>query len=79
MFEYIPQNICAKKIVFNIENGYLSDVQFTSGCHGNLQAIGKLVNGMNVQDVIDRLEGITCGHRSTSCPDQLAVALKKFI
>ena len=63
-------------ICFDLEDGKVKNVQFLGGCNGNLKGIGQLVEGMNVDDVIARLEGTTCGMKKTSCPDQLAQALK---
>ncbi|MDD6315604.1 MAG: TIGR03905 family TSCPD domain-containing protein [Clostridia bacterium] len=76
IYQYTPAGICARSITINVENGMVTDVQFVGGCNGNLKGIGSLVRGMRVEDVIARLEGITCGPKSTSCPDQLAKALK---
>ena len=76
IYQYTPAGICARSITINVENGMVTDVQFAGGCNGNLKGIGSLVRGMRVEDVIERLEGITCGPKSTSCPDQLAKALK---
>ncbi len=64
------------QIIFDIEEGKVHNLHFIGGCNGNLQGIGKLVEGMNVDEVIARVEGISCGGRPTSCPDQLARALK---
>ena len=66
-------------ISFEIEDGKLKNVQFLGGCNGNLKGIGSLVDGMDVQTVIERLEGTKCGMKPTSCPDQLAKALKEAI
>ncbi len=74
-YEYKPSGTCAGKIVLDIENGIVENVRFIGGCHGNTQGISKLVEGMSVDEVITRLEGIRCGMKSTSCPDQLAKAL----
>ena len=63
-------------ILFDLEDGKVKNVQFMGGCNGNLKGIGQLVEGMDVDDVIARLEGTTCGMKKTSCPDQLAQALK---
>ena len=63
-------------IYFDIDDNKVKNVQFLGGCNGNLKGIGQLVEGMNVDDVIARLEGTTCGMKKTSCPDQLAQALK---
>lgn len=77
MKEYKTEGVCSRKIEFNIEDGILKDVAFTSGCNGNLQGISRLVEGMKIEDVISKLEGIKCGQRNTSCPEQLAKALKQ--
>lgn len=75
-FEYKTQGTCSQRIFFDIEDGKVKNVQFLGGCNGNLKGIGSLVEGMDVEDVIARLEGTTCGLKVTSCPDQLAKALK---
>lgn len=75
-FEYQTKGTCSRSILFDVEDGKVKNVQFIGGCHGNLQGIGKLVEGMEIDDVISRIEGIHCGMKSTSCPDQLAQALK---
>lgn len=76
-YEYKTRGTCSQKIFFDIEDGKVSNVQFIGGCNGNLKGIGALVEGMNIEDVISRLEGTTCGMKSTSCPDQLVKALKE--
>ena len=76
-FESKTKGTCSQRIFFRIEDGKVYDVEFLGGCNGNLQGIGKLVEGMEVDEVISRLEGIHCGMKPTSCPDQLANALKK--
>lgn len=76
-FEYKTKGTCSQKIFFDVEDGKVHNVQFLGGCNGNLKGIGSLVEGMNIDDVIARLEGTTCGMKSTSCPDQLAKALKE--
>ena len=76
-FEYKTKGTCSQKIFFDIEDGKLMNVQFLGGCNGNLKGIGSLVEGMDVDEVIRRLEGTCCGMKNTSCPDQLATALKK--
>ena len=75
-YTYKTKGTCSREISFEVENGKVSNVQFFGGCNGNLKGIGALVEGMNIDDVIARVEGITCGMKSTSCPDQLAQALK---
>ena len=76
-FEYKTKGTCSQRIYFRIEDGKVYDVEFLGGCNGNLQGIGKLVEGMEIDEVISRLESIHCGMKPTSCPDQLATALKK--
>jgi len=75
-FQYKTKGTCSQQINFEIEDGRLKNVQYLGGCNGNLQGIGALVEGMKVDEVIERLEGIQCGYKPTSCPDQLATALK---
>ena len=77
MFEYKTSGTCSQRILFDIENGKVVNVQFIGGCNGNLKGIAALVDGMDVAYVISRLEGTTCGGKPTSCPDQLACALKQ--
>ena len=64
--------------MFEVENNKLKNVRFIGGCNGNLQGMSRLVEGMDIDEVIQRIDGIHCGPRSTSCPDQLARALKKY-
>ena len=78
-YKYEPKGTCSKLIEFTVEDGILKDVKYTAGCNGNLQGISKLVEGMRVEDVIDKLKGLSCGMKSTSCPDQLARALSVVI
>jgi len=72
-----PQGVCAQKINFDIVDGKVRNVKFLGGCSGNTQGISRLIEGMDVSDAISRLEGIQCGFKGTSCPDQLAKALKQ--
>ena len=74
--DYPPRGVCSRQITITVDNGIVEDVKFTGGCNGNTQGISMLVKGMRVDDVIQRLENINCGGRGTSCPDQLAKALK---
>lgn len=76
MYQYKTKGTCSQLISFDLEDGKVRNVKFTGGCNGNLKGISSLVEGMDVDDVISRVEGITCGMKSTSCPDQLAQALK---
>ena len=78
-YEYKTKGTCSQRIFFEIEDGILKSVQFVGGCNGSLQGISSLVDGMAVQDVISKIEGIRCGMKPTSCPDQLAAALKEAI
>lgn len=75
--EFYPQGVCSRKMDIQVENGIVQSMKVTGGCHGNLQGISRLVVGMPVEEVIRRLDGIHCGYKSTSCPDQLAQALKQ--
>ena len=76
-FEYKTKGTCSQHILFDIEDGKVMNVQFIGGCNGNLKGISALVEGMNIDDVIARVDGIRCGGKETSCPDQLATALKQ--
>ena len=75
-YKYKPQGICAVEIEVSVENGVVQDVHIMGGCDGNHKGLISLVKGMKVEDVVERLQGITCGRRSTSCPDQLSKALQ---
>lgn len=77
-FTYKTKGVCSRSIVIEIEEDVIRSVRFDGGCNGNTQGIAKLVEGMRVADVIERLSSIRCGFRSTSCPDQLATALKEY-
>lgn len=77
--DYKTKGVCSKQMLIEVEDGVVQDVQIIGGCHGNLQGISALVKGMKAEDVIARLEGICCGPKSTSCPDQLAQALKQAL
>lgn len=77
--EYRTRGVCSQAIRFEIENNKVRGVQFIGGCSGNTQGVARLIEGMDVDDAISRLEGIHCGPRPTSCPDQLAKALKEAI
>ena len=76
-YQYSTQGTCSYQIDLDVEDGVIKDIQFYGGCDGNLKGIGALVEGQDVSDVIARLEGIQCGMKPTSCPDQLAKALKE--
>ena len=78
VFEYIPRGVCSRKMVLEIEDNVLQSLEVYGGCNGNLKGISSLVEGMDIDEIIERLDGITCGGKITSCPDQLAQALKKY-
>ena len=77
IYTYIPRGTCSRKMTVDVENDIIKDVKIEGGCSGNLQGITNLVRGMKVQDAIDKMQGIRCGFKSTSCPDQLAIALEQ--
>lgn len=77
-FTYKTNGVCSRNINIEIENDILVDVKYEGGCHGNLQGISALVKGMNVDEVIEKLQNIRCGFKNTSCPAQLAAALKQY-
>lgn len=77
--EYTPRGVCSRKMIIEVEDGVVKSLKVIGGCDGNLKGISKLVEGMRAEDVIERLEGIRCGFKNTSCPAQLAEALKKHI
>ena len=77
-YTYYTQGTCSSQIDFDLdEQGVIRDVQFTGGCHGNLQGISVLLRGMKADEAIAKLQGIRCGFKNTSCPDQLANALRQ--
>ena len=78
-FNYRTQGTCAREISFELENGIVKDINFVGGCNGNLKGISALAEGKNAEEVIATLSGIRCGFKSTSCPDQLARALKEAL
>lgn len=75
---YKTKGTCSRSIEFEVEDGILKDIKFIGGCQGNTQGVAALANGRPIDEVIDRLSGIQCGFRGTSCPDQLALALKRY-
>ena len=79
-YTYYTQGTCSSQIDFEVnEQGVIEDVQFYGGCHGNLQGISILLRGMKATDAIAKLQGIRCGYKNTSCPDQLATALREAL
>lgn len=79
MYSYKTSNTCSKQIDYDIVDGKLHNVSFVSGCPGNLQAIGLLIEGMPIEEVAKKLRGIHCGNRTTSCGDQLAIAMEQHL
>ncbi len=77
--DYKTTGVCARNINFEVENNVLTSISFDGGCNGNLKGISSLLIGMEVPEVIKRLEGTTCKDKATSCPDQVAEALKKYL
>jgi uncharacterized protein (TIGR03905 family) len=76
---YQTRGVCSRMIEIDIEENVIQKVQYHGGCSGNTQGVAALVKGMTVTEAIERLEGIRCGFKSTSCPDQLAQALKEYL
>ncbi|GFZ30576.1 TSCPD domain-containing protein [Clostridium zeae] len=79
MNSYKTSNVCAKEVSFEIVDNKISSVNFLGGCNGNLKGISSLIEGMEVNDAMNRLRGITCGTKGTSCPDQLSKALEEYL
>ena len=77
--EYTTRGTCSRLIKFDVDGDKVKDVQFVMGCHGNTQGVAKLVEGLDIHEVIKRLKGIDCNGRGTSCPDQLAQALEQYL
>lgn len=74
-YRYKTRGVCSSQIILDIEDDTVKSAVFIGGCNGNLKGIGALISGMKIDDVIEKCQGITCGNRSTSCPDQLTKAL----
>ncbi|GIM28668.1 TSCPD domain-containing protein [Clostridium polyendosporum] len=79
MYSFKTTGVCSKQIDFQVINNKVKNVSFTAGCSGNLKGLSALIEGMEINDAINRLKGITCGNRETSCPDQLSKALEQYI
>jgi len=75
---YNPKGVCSMRMVFNIEANIIKSVKIIGGCPGNTVGVSKLIEGKNVEEVIQMLKGIQCGNKGTSCPDQIAIALEEF-
>ncbi len=78
-YTYAPTGVCSSQIDLELEDDVIRSVAFTGGCNGNLQGISRLVTGMRAQEAIERLQGIQCGWKPTSCPDQLSKALTEAL
>ena len=76
MIQYTPRGVCSRGFQIQVEEGVIQSVRVEGGCDGNLKGLSSLLRGMKVEEAISRLEGIRCGPKPTSCPDQLAQALK---
>ena len=73
---YIPKGVCSRQITIDVEDGIIKSVEFVGGCAGNSQGVARLVEGMRAEDAIEKIAGIRCGNKATSCPDQLSKALQ---
>ena len=78
-YTYTPSGVCSRQMTVEIENGTIKHIDVLGGCNGNLKGICSLLQGMRVEDAIDRMAGIRCGMRPTSCPDQLSIALRQAL
>ena len=78
-YRYKTEGVCSRELVFDIDGDIVKSVKVIGGCPGNTVGISKLVEGMKIKDIIKKLKGIQCGYRGTSCPDQIAEALEKYI
>ena len=76
--KYNTKGVCSRSITFDVKDNKITDVQFEGGCSGNTQGVARLVEGMDIEEAIKRMKGIRCGFKSTSCPDQLALALLAY-
>ena len=79
LVQYLPQGVCSKVLNIKIKNDIILDIEAIGGCSGNLKGIGMLAQGMNIHEAVKRLQGIPCGARPTSCPDQISKALVAYI
>lgn len=77
-YEYTPQGVCSMKMIFEIDEGIVKELQIIGGCPGNTIGVSKLVEGKNIDEIIQMLKGIPCGNRGTSCPDQISKALQEY-
>ena len=77
--EYNTKGTCARAVIVDVEDGVITECRFVGGCHGNTQGVAALVTGMKAEDAIAKIKGIKCGMKTTSCPDQLALALEEAL
>ena len=77
-YEYTPKGVCSSKIIFKIENDTILDIKIIGGCPGNGLGVRALIQNQKIDDIITKLDGIKCGFKSTSCPDQISLALKEY-
>lgn len=77
-YKFTPQGVCSMEMIFDIENNIINSLKIIGGCPGNTVGVSRLVAGKSIDEVIKMLEGINCGARETSCPDQVAIALKEY-
>jgi uncharacterized protein (TIGR03905 family) len=77
--EYTPEGVCSRKMIVSAEDGIITQAEVIGGCSGNSQGICHLIEGMRVEEAISRLQGIKCGSRETSCPDQLSIAMQTLL
>ena len=77
--EYNTKGTCARAVIVDVEDGVITECRFVGGCHGNTQGVAALVTGMKAEDAIAKIKGIRCGMKTTSCPDQLALALEESL
>ena len=77
--EYNTKGTCARAVIVDVEDGVITECKFVGGCHGNTQGVAALVTGMKAEDAIAKIKGIRCGMKTTSCPDQLALALEEAL
>ncbi len=78
VIKYRPFGVCSREIEIEIDGDIIKNVKFTGGCNGNLKGVARLTQDMKIDDVIEKLSGIECGHKGTSCPDQFAKALREY-
>ena len=78
-YTFIPKGVCSRKISIEIDNGIITNCKFTGGCSGNTQGLCSLIIGMDAEEAMNRLRGIDCNGRGTSCPDQLSIAIEEAL